>query len=109
LSLWSLPGEHTNGLTHVPGSLAAAHAGLNTDSSQFYIVPEDSTPFHLDWQPGKDCSQDSCHTVYGQVISGLEHITAISEVDTPNSTPQNDGSGDTPINEVRLMHVTLNE
>ncbi len=102
LSRWSLPGEHTNGLTHVPGALAAAHAGLNTDSSQFYIVPEDSTPSHLDWTPGKDCSQESCHTVYGQVISGLEHITAISEVETGNGN-------DVPVNEVRLMHVTLNE
>jgi len=97
-----LPGEHTNGLTHVPGALAAAHAGLNTDSSQFYIVPEDSTPTHLDWAPGKDCSQESCHTVYGQVISGLEHITAISEVETGNGN-------DVPVSEVRLMHVTLNE
>jgi hypothetical protein len=35
------------------------------------------------------------------VISGLEHITAISEVET--------GSNDVPVNEVRLMHVTLNE
>ena len=102
LSRWSLPGEHTNGLTHVPGALAAAHAGLNTDSSQFYIVPEDSTPSHLDWQPGKDCSQESCHTVYGQVISGLEHITAISEVETGNGN-------DVPVHEVRLMHVTLKE
>jgi cyclophilin family peptidyl-prolyl cis-trans isomerase len=49
------------------------------------------------------------HTVFGKVISGMEHVTAISEVDTPNSTPQNDGSGDTPINEVRLMHVTVND
>jgi cyclophilin family peptidyl-prolyl cis-trans isomerase len=62
-------------------------------------VPGDSTPSHL----------DGVHTVFGQVISGLEHVTAISEADTPNSTPQNDGSGDTPINEVRLIQVTVND
>ncbi|HIC49877.1 MAG TPA: peptidylprolyl isomerase [Candidatus Poseidoniales archaeon] len=101
LSDWSLPGEHTNGLKHVPGALAAAHAGLNTDSSQFYIVPGDSTPSHLDWEPGKDCSQESCHTVYGRVVSGLEHVTAISEVQTE--------SGDKPVTEVQLIHVTVNE
>ena len=96
---WSLPGEHTNGLKHIPGALAAAHAGLNTDGSQFYIVPGDSTPSWLDWETGKDCTTESCHTVYGQVISGLDHVTAISEVDT--------GNGDAPINEVRLVHVTV--
>ena len=37
INQWSLPGEHENGLKHKGGSLAAAHAGLNTDGSQFYI------------------------------------------------------------------------
>lgn len=101
---WSLPGEHTNGLKHIPGALAAAHAGLNTDGSQFYIVPGDSTPSWLDWETGKDCTTESCHTVYGQVISGLDHVTAISEVQTSGSS-----GGDSPLNEVRLMHVTVND
>ena len=61
----------------------------NTGSSQFYIVPEDSTPSHL----------DGVHTVFGIVVSGLDHVTAISEVTT-------DGS-DRPLDEVRLMHVTV--
>ena len=72
----------------------------NTGSSQFYIVPEDSTPSHL----------DGIHTVFGMVVSGLDHVTAISEVDTPNSTEDpNDGNGDTPFNEVRLVRVTVND
>ena len=54
-------------------------------------MPDDSTPSHL----------DGVHTVFGKVISGMNHVTAISEVDT--------GSGDTSINEVRLMHVTVND
>ena len=93
---WSVPGEHTNGLKHGPGALAAAHAGLNTDGSQFYIVPSDSTPSHLDWNEGKDCSSSSCHTVYGMVVSGMEHVDAISEVDTSSS-------GDKPLHDVRLL------
>ena len=60
INQWSLPGEHENGLKHKGGSLAAAHAGLNTDGSQFYIVPSDSAPTWLDWNEGKDCSQESC-------------------------------------------------
>ncbi len=101
LSDWSLPGEHTNGLKHGHGSLAAAHAGLNTDGSQFYIVPEDSVPSHLDWNEGKDCSSSSCHTVYGTVTDGLEHITAISEVPT--------AQGDSPVNPVTIESVVITD
>jgi cyclophilin family peptidyl-prolyl cis-trans isomerase len=75
----------------------AKTSAANTGSSQFYIVPGDSTPSHL----------DGVHTVFGQVISGLDHVTAISEADTPNST--NNGNGDTPINEVLLIQVTVND
>ncbi|MAC97852.1 MAG: hypothetical protein CL971_05395, partial [Euryarchaeota archaeon] len=89
---WTVPGEHENGLKHGPGALAAAHAGLNTDGSQFYIVPSDSTPDWLDWNPGKDCTAQgqSCHTVFGMVISGMNHVDAISEVTTDGSEPVDD-------------------
>jgi len=91
-SSWTLPDEANNGLLHIPGSLAMAKtSAANTGSSQFYIVPEDSTPSHL----------DGVHTVFGQVISGLDHVTAISEVQTDSS--------DSPLNEVRLIHVTVND
>ncbi|MBT60302.1 MAG: hypothetical protein CMA63_01965 [Euryarchaeota archaeon] len=85
---WAVPQEHANGKSHVPGALAAAHAGVNTDGSQFYIVPEDSNPSHLDYTPGKDCSSQSCHTVYGVVTDGLEFVTAISEVNASSSSPE---------------------
>lgn len=87
---WTLPDEADNGHLHAPGVLAMAKTSSpNTGSSQFYIVPEDSTPSHL----------DGVHTVFGIVVSGLDHVTAISEVAT-------DGS-DRPLDEVRLMHVTV--
>ncbi|HJM24010.1 MAG TPA: peptidylprolyl isomerase, partial [Candidatus Thalassarchaeum sp.] len=77
---------------HAPGVLAMAKTSSpNTGSSQFYIVPEDSTPNHL----------DGVHTVFGMVVSGLDHVTAISEVATDSS--------DRPQDEVRLMHVTVND
>ncbi|OGX68394.1 MAG: peptidylprolyl isomerase [Paenibacillus sp. RIFOXYA1_FULL_44_5] len=49
---------------HERGSLAMAHAGRNTGGSQFYIgyAPQP----HLDGQ----------HTVFGKVVSGMEHVDA---------------------------------
>ena len=75
---YTIPQEHENGLKHTAGALAAAHAGVNTDGSQFYIVPSDGSAGHLDWEAGKDCSRESCHTVYGYVIAGQNHVDAIS-------------------------------
>lgn len=101
INQWTVPGEHTNGLRHGVGSLAAAHAGLNTDGSQFYIVPTGSDPCWLDGdqvQAGggsctedknKDCSSQSCHTVYGTVTDGQEHIDSIAAVATQNDKPTN--------------------
>lgn len=47
---------------HQRGSLAMAHAGRNTGGSQFYIVYQPQP--HLDGQ----------HTVFGQVVSGMEYV-----------------------------------
>jgi peptidyl-prolyl cis-trans isomerase B (cyclophilin B) len=89
---WTIPSESDNGLTHGPGTLAMARSS-NPDSggSQFYIVPSHSTPSHLDGE----------YTVFGQVISGQEHVDAISEVEI--------GPGDEPVYEVRLVHASINE
>ncbi len=92
---WTIPHEHENGLKHTEGAVAAAHAGLNTDGSQFYIVPSDGSASHLDWEVGKDCSASSCHTVFGYVISGMEHVDAISDVQTD--------SRDSPVDEVKIL------
>ncbi|RJV00889.1 MAG: peptidylprolyl isomerase [Candidatus Poseidoniales archaeon] len=101
INQWSLPGEHENGLKHKPGALAAAHAGLNTDGSQFYIVPTGSEPTWLDWEEGKDCSSSSCHTVYGTVTDGLQHIDAIAGVDT--------GQNDKPVNDVTIKSIEITD
>ena len=54
---------------HVVGALSMAHAGKDTGGSQFFIC-YDSFP-HL----------DGVHTVFGQVVSGMEHVFAIQQGD----------------------------
>ena len=46
----------------------AKTSAANTGGSQFFIVPSDSTPSHL----------DGVHTVFGMVTDGLDIITEIS-------------------------------
>jgi len=89
---WTIPDEADNGLLHSPGMLAMAKtSAANTGGSQFYIVPTGSTPSHL----------DGIHTVFGQVVSGQNHVDAIQGVPTD--------SEDVPLDDVRLLHVTVNE
>ena len=57
---------------HQRGALSMAHAGLNTGGSQFFVCH--SAPSHLD---GK-------HTVFGQVVSGVEVVDAIRAGDRMN-------------------------
>jgi cyclophilin family peptidyl-prolyl cis-trans isomerase len=87
---WTLPDEANNGYLHVPCTISMAKTSQpNTGGSQFFLIPEDSTPSHL----------DGVHTVFGTVTSGCEHVTAISEVPT--------GQGDVPENDVTVESVTF--
>ena len=74
---YNVPDEADNGLIHTSCKISMAKTSMpNTGGSQFFIIPEDSTPNWL----------DGVHTVFGTVTSGCEHITTISEV----ATGQND-------------------
>lgn len=70
-----------------PGILAMANAGANTNGSQFFVTVA-ATP----WLDGH-------HTVFGEVVDGMDVVYAISKVKT--------APGDRPVEPVIIKHVKI--
>ena len=60
--------------THKVGALSMAHAGKDTGGSQFFIVLSEANTRHL----------NGVHTVFGQVVEGLDVIPKIQPNDVMN-------------------------
>jgi peptidyl-prolyl cis-trans isomerase A (cyclophilin A) len=70
-----------------PGLLAMANAGPNTNGSQFFVTVV-ATP----WLSGK-------HTVFGEVVDGMDVVHAISKVET--------GAQDRPVKDVVIERIEI--
>ncbi len=66
----------------------------HTGGSQFFFIPEDSTP---DWL-------DGVHSVFGTVTEGCNVVTSISRIETGNG--ENGGVPDRPINDAIIDKIT---
>jgi len=77
-------------LTHdSPGILSMANSGPNTGGSQFFITLDETS-----WLDGK-------HTVFGQVVEGMEWVQAIGLMETDSS--------DKPLQDVIIKSVTITD
>jgi len=79
--------ETRTGLSHERGVLSMANAGPGTNGSQFFITLG-ATP-HL----------DNRHSVFGEVVEGLDVVKAIGRVRT--------GSQDRPVQPVIMEKITI--
>lgn len=74
----------------VRGALAMANAGPNTNGSQFFIVTAEAAS----WLDGR-------HTVFGQVIGGMDVVFEIENVPTDKT------AGDHPLQDVVITSVEI--
>ena len=118
-SIWgrSFKDEFTPELHNLRGALCMANAGPNTNGSQFFIVQAKDVPDYLVDQmkemPDAFSSDiidayttlggtpwlDFRHTVFGQVVNGMDVVDAIAGVEV--------GGADKPVNDVIILGIDI--
>ena len=112
----SFEDEFSNELFNIRGALSMANAGPNTNGSQFFIVQAKNIPDEM-FDQMKDAGYpeeiieaykeggtpwlDHRHTVFGQVISGMDVVDKIAAVETT--------FGDKPKDDVVIVGVEIEE
>lgn len=72
---YAFPDEFAPALRHDgPGVLSMANSGPSSNGAQFFVTVA-ATPW-----------LDDVHTIFGKVVSGMEAVTAINQVDTDDTT-----------------------
>jgi peptidyl-prolyl cis-trans isomerase B (cyclophilin B) len=70
--------------THKAGALSMAHAGKDTGGSQFFIVLNENNTRHL----------NGVHTVFGQVVEGMDVVQTLTQGDRMESVRLNENASD---------------
>ncbi|WP_082153575.1 peptidylprolyl isomerase [Bacillus sp. LL01] len=116
-SIWgeAFEDEFSREMLHFRGALSMANSGANTNGSQFFIVhanevaeatmesmikagyPEEVV--NLYEENGGTPSLDFRHTVFGQVVEGMDVVDAIASVET--------GEADKPTEDVVIEKMTV--
>lgn len=119
-SIWgrSFQDEFTPELHNLRGALCMANAGPNTNGSQFFIVQASDVPANM-LEQMKDLADngfppeiteayakmggtpwlDFRHTVFGQVVNGMDVVDAIANVQV--------GAADKPVNDVVILGIDI--
>lgn len=118
-SIWgkSFKDEFSSLLHNYRGALCMANAGPNTNGSQFFIVQADTVPANMLEQMKEmpdsfppECAEayaklggtpwlDYRHSVFGQVVEGMEIVDAIANVAT--------GAGDKPLEDISIIGIDI--
>ena len=110
--------EFVDNLFHLRGALSMANAGPDTNGSQFFIVTANQVPSRMLAQmQGEELYSDAViagyakqggtpwldqrHTVFGQVVSGMNVVDHIQEAQTDFQ--------DRPLEKVYIQQITVQE